>query len=153
MTSQTPIADRRRVDPRVAGPGSWTRRWLRAVLWVGVVFNLLVALMLVFPATLGAFAALPPVGPDFYRWMLVYFVVLFSATYAWLAVQPVVPHALVGLAALGKLGVFVVALACLLRGEIGARTFLVALVDLAFATYFLLWLRASVAGARNGDVG
>jgi hypothetical protein len=126
---------------------AWVARAMRPVLWVGVVFNLCVALMLVFPTTLGGFAALPPVGSDFYRWMLVYFVVLFSATYAWLALQPAISQPLIGLAALGKAGVFVVALVCLVRGEVELRTFAVALGDLAFAAYFMAWLRTT--GARG----
>jgi hypothetical protein len=129
----------------VPAPGrSWIERAMRRVLWVGVAFNLLVAAMLVFPATLGVFAALPPVGSDFYRWMLAYFVVLFSATYAWLALQPEIPPALVGLAALGKIGVFVVALVCLATGDVGARTFALTGVDLAFALYFLAWMQATL---------
>ena len=132
---------------------TWITRSIRTVLWIGVPFNLLVALMLVFPDTLGGLAALPPVGTEFYRWMLVYFVVLFGATYAWLALQPTISPPLVGLAALGKLGVFVVALACLLRGEIQGRTFAVALVDLAFAVYFLAWMRASASTDRREGPG
>ena len=137
-----------RPDESVAGVAParapWPLRAMRPVLWVGVAFNLCVALMLVFPDTLGGFAALPPVGSAFYRWMLVYFVVLFSATYAWLAVQPVISQALVGLAALGKAGVFVVALVCWTRGEVEFRTLAVALVDLVFAAYFMAWLRATM---------
>ena len=133
--------------PTTATPPSVFERWLRPALWVGVVFNLFVAAMLVFPERLGGIAALPPVGSDFYRWMLVYFVTLFAATYAWLAMQPVVPHALVGLASLGKAGVFVVALACLLKGDIAARTFALTLVDLGYALYFFAWMRASTRRA------
>jgi hypothetical protein len=126
---------------RERGWSASVRRAMRPVLWIGVVFNALVAMMLLFPWAFGA--ALPPIGSVFYLWMLVYFVALFSATYAWLALQPHISRPVVGLAALGKLGVFVVSLACLVRGDIPPRTFLVAVADLVFALYFLAWLRAS----------
>ena len=135
--------------PLAAPAQGWVARSIRKVLWIGVPFNLLVALMLVFPDTLGGLAALPPLGSEFYRWMLVYFVALFAATYAWLAVQPTISQPLVGLAALGKMGVFVVSLVCLLRGDVGVRTFLVALVDMAFALYFMAWLRAAGRGREH----
>lgn len=126
----------------------WILRAMRPVLWVGVAFNLVVAGMVLFPATLGALAALPPVGSEFYRWMLAYFVVLFAATYAWLARQPRIPHALVGLASLGRLGVVAVALACVLLEKIELRTFLLTGIDLAFAAYFAAWMRASLRAGR-----
>ncbi len=120
---------------------------MRRVLWVGMVFNALVALMLMFPSTLGALAALPPVGSVFYRWMLTFFVVLFSATYGWLAVEPTICRPLVVLAAVGKTGAFIVALVCLIRGDILLRTFSISVGDLAFAIYFYLWLRATAVSA------
>lgn len=122
---------------------------MRRILWIGVAFNALVALMLLFPLTLGTFAALPPVGSVFYLWMLAFFVLLFSGTYAWLAMQPIIVRPIVVLAALGKSGVFVVALVCLLRGDIQLRTFVVAIGDLAFALYFFAWLRSTAVSASN----
>jgi len=122
---------------------------MRKVLWLGVAFNTFVALMLMYPSTLGALAALPPVDSVFYRWMLTFFVVLFAATYAWLALEPSISRPVVALAAFGKTGVFVVALSCLLIGEIQPRSFLVSIGDLAFAIYFFLWLRSTAAAASN----
>jgi hypothetical protein len=133
---------------RLPVASTWITRSIRKVLWVGVPFNLLVAAMLAFPGAFGEL--LPPLPVEFYRWMLICFVLVFGATYAWLAVQPTIPHALVGLASLGKIGVFGVSLACLLREEIELRTLLVSLVDLSFAAYFLAWMRASLAaGTAN----
>jgi hypothetical protein len=122
---------------------------MRRVLWVGMAFNALVALMLMFPSTLGVLAALPPVGSVFYRWMLTFFVLLFSATYAWLAVEPTISRPLVVLAAVGKTGAFIVALVCLIRGEILLRTFSISVGDLAFAIYFYLWLRSTAVSASR----
>ena len=121
---------------------------MRKVLWVGVAFNALVALMLMFPETLGALAALPPVGSVFYLWMLTFFVVLFGATYGWLAMAPEISRPIVVLAVVGKTGAALVALVCLLRGDIQLRTFSVAIGDLAFAAYFFLWLRATAPAGR-----
>ena len=122
---------------------------MRKVLWLGVAFNTFVALMLMYPSALGALAALPPVDSVFYRGMLTFFVVLFAATYAWLALEANISRPVVALAAFGKTGVFVVALSCLLIGEIQPRSFLVSIGDLAFATYFFLWLRSTAVAASN----
>jgi hypothetical protein len=122
---------------------------MRKILWVGVAFNAIAALMLAFPNSLGALVGLPPVGSIFYPWLLAFFVALFGATYAWLAVQPTLHRPLVMLAAIGKTGVFVVALACLLRGDIAFRAFSVAIGDLVFAGIFFLWLRSTSVSASN----
>ena len=122
---------------------------IRSVLWVGVGFNALVALMLMLPTTLGVLAALPPIGSDFYRWMLSYFVVLFSATYAWLALASTISRPVVALAAIGKTGSFIIALLCLSRGDIQLKTFFISVGDLVFAIYFFLWLRSTPVSASN----
>jgi len=113
---------------------------MRYILWIGVVFNALVALMLALPSTLGVIAALPPIDSVFYRWMLIYFVVLFSATYAWLAIQPTISRPVIALAAIGKTGAFFIALVCLLRGDIQLRSFSISVGDLIFSIYFFIWL-------------
>jgi hypothetical protein len=122
---------------------------MRKILWVGVAFNAAAALMLAFPLSLGTLAGLPPVGSLFYPWLLAFFVALFGAAYAWLAVQPTLHRPLIMLAAIGKTGVFVVALACLIRGDIELRAFSVAVGDLAFACLFFLWLRSTSVSASN----
>ena len=118
-------------------------RSIRPVLWIGAAFNAVVALSLLFPAAFG----LPPAsaGATFNTWILAWFVALFGAAYAWMARQPAIPRALVALAAIGKAGVFAIALACLWRGTIAAPTFVVAVFDLAFALCFAALLRATRA--------
>ena len=124
-------------------PGTeWILRTLRPVLWIGVGFNALIAVLLAFAGTLDVFHVLPPLDSDFYRWMLVWFVLVFSATYAWMALQPQVPQSMLGLASLGKAGVFAVALACWVRGDIALRTLALTGVDLAFSMWFFACLRA-----------
>jgi hypothetical protein len=114
---------------------------IRPALWLGAAFNSVVALSLLVPAAFGL--APPPAGAEFNTWILAWFVALFGAAYAWMARQPAVPRPLVALAAVGKAGVFVIALACMARGIIGAPAFAVAVGDLLFALGFLAWLRAS----------
>lgn len=105
--------------------------------------------MLLQPSTLGAMAALPPAGSDFYRWMLTYFVVLFSATYAWLALAPTISRQIIALSAIGRAGAFLIALLCALRADIELMAFLVSAGGLAFAIYFFYWLRATAASAAK----
>jgi CHASE2 domain-containing sensor protein len=119
-----------------ATAGGGLARGMRPVLWIGAAFNVAVAWGLLVPD-----ARLPPVDPLFHRWVLAYFVALFGAAYAWMARQPAIPRPLVALAAIGKAGVFVIALACLRRGELAPGLFAVAGIDLGFALYFLAWLR------------
>lgn len=114
---------------------------IRWVLRFGAVFNGVAALMLLFPDSLGALAGVPASGSVFHTWLLALFVALFGATYAWMSFQPEIPRPLLGLAAIGKTGVFFVALACWLRSEIPFATFLLAIVDLVFAAAFFWWLR------------
>jgi hypothetical protein len=115
-------------------------RWL---LWIGAAFNAGAALMLAFPDSVGAVSGLPAGGPLFYRWLLVLFVGLFGGAYAWLALQPRICRPLVGLAALGKTGVFLVAIACWKMGDIPLQSLPPAIGDLAFAIAFAGWLQAT----------
>ena len=116
---------------------------IRPVLWSGAAFNGVVALSMLFPSMFGLPA--PPPGAQFNAWILSWFVVLFGAAYGWMAMQPAIPRPLVALAAIGKAGVFAIALACLLRHDIGRLPFAVAAVDGLFALAFLAWLRATAA--------
>jgi hypothetical protein len=130
----------------------WFAATLRPVLWVGVAFNAAIAILLAFPGRLDVLSVLPPLDSDFYRWMLVWFVLVFSATYAWMALQPRVAEAMLGLASLGKAGVFVVALVFWLRGDVAGRTLAVTGIDLAFSIWFMLCLRALDTLRANGGI-
>lgn len=121
---------------------------IRWVLRVGAVFNSAAALMLLFPTSFGAFAGVPSSGSVFHAWLLALFVGLFGATYAWMSFQREIPRPLLGLAAIGKTGVFLVALACWLRADIAFATFALTLVDLAFAAVFFWWLGRTSKVAR-----
>jgi len=117
-------------------------------LWVGAFFNFGAALMFIFPVFLGQIAGLPASGSLFYNWLLALFIGLFGAAYAWLARRPQIDRPLVGLAIIGKMGVFVVALASWLLGVIPLRGFVVAVGDLIFGIIFWWWLRGELGILR-----
>lgn len=114
---------------------------IRRTLVVGAIFNLAAAAMVLSPSSLGRFADLPLTAPRFYSWLLALFIVLFGCVYAWLSRRPEIDRPLVVLAVFGKCGVFLVALACLLLGDISAKAFAPAVGDLVFGLIFLWWLR------------
>ena len=113
---------------------------MRPVLVVGALFNFFAAAIVLFPDSIGGFADLPLSGSRFYSWMLALFIGLFGGVYVWLSRRPVIDRPIVVLAAVGKTGVFAVALACLLLGELSPQAFAPAVGDLLFAFVFLWWL-------------
>jgi hypothetical protein len=118
-----------------------TDRWMRRTLIAGAVFNAFAALVVLFPDTLGAFADLPPAAPRFHRALLALFIALFGGVYAWLAVRPTIDRPLITIAALGKLGVFAIAIALWSTGDLSTRALTPAVVDLMFGLVFVGWLR------------
>jgi hypothetical protein len=114
---------------------------MRRVLVVAAMFNFAAAAMILFPQSIGRFADVPLSAPHFHSWLLALFIALFGGVYAWLSRRAVIDRPLIGMAVLGKTGVFLVALVCLATGDITARTFATAIGDLAFAAVFLWWLR------------
>jgi hypothetical protein len=119
---------------------------MRGALWIGGIYNLAAALAFAFPGSLGRLAGLPAPGSLFYAWMLA----LFGGAYLWLARRPQIDRPLVGLAVIGKLSVFALAVVCWTLGEIPARVVVPAVGDLVFALVFLWWLRGE-AGVRGSS--
>jgi hypothetical protein len=78
---------------------------LRKVLWAAVFYNLAGSLAFAFPSSVGQLAGLPLPVPPIYSVLLAFFVVLFGAAYAWLALQPQIDRPLVAMAACGKASV------------------------------------------------
>jgi hypothetical protein len=115
-------------------------RLMRRALWATAAFNLVAALLVAFPDTLGRLAALPAPAPPLYTTLLALFVLLFGGAYAWLARQPRIDRPLVGLAAAGKTGVFLVASVLWLAGEASFPIVVMATGDLGFAAIFVWWL-------------
>jgi Na+/melibiose symporter-like transporter len=120
------------------------RDWhLRKILWATVVFNVAGASAFLFPSSLGQLAGLPlPVAP-LYTVLLAFFVLLFGAAYVWLALAREIDRPMIGMAAAGKAGVFVIAVTLWAMGE-GPGWFVPgATGDLVFAILFLAWLRSN----------
>jgi hypothetical protein len=116
---------------------------LRGALWASFAYNLGGAFLFAFPSTaLGRFAGMPAAVPLAYRSLLAFFVLLFGGTYAWLARQPNIVRPLVGLAAVGKAGAFMVLCVCWILGEAPGRGVVIAIGDLIFASIFAWWLLA-----------
>lgn len=118
-------------------------RFFRRVLFVGGCFNVFMALVILFPDSIGGLADLPRSGSRFFSWMLALFVGLFGGVYWYLSTKPVIDRSLVALAAIGKTGILMVALACLLLGDLSVSAFVPAVGDLLFAGVFLWWLRST----------
>lgn len=114
---------------------------MRRVLAFGALFNFVAVIIVLFPDVLGGAIDLPEPGSRFFPWMLSLFIGLFGGVYAWLSRRPVIDRPLIALAAIGKVGVFAVALVCLLLGDISAGAFAPAVGDLLFGLYFAQWLR------------
>jgi undecaprenyl pyrophosphate phosphatase UppP len=84
---------------------------VRYTLWVSAPFNLLAAYMVLLPlSALGRLVGMPPSPPLVYSALLATMIALFGLAYAWLATQPEIDRPLVGLAAIAKTMVFVIAL-------------------------------------------
>ena len=119
---------------------------VRRALWASVPYNVIGALIFAFPESLGRLAGLPVPVPHVYSASLAVLVLLFGATYAWLARQPRIDRPLVAFAAIGKASVFTVILVCWLLGEGSVLGVLAVSGDLALAAIFTWWLRGD--GAR-----
>lgn len=122
---------------------------VRLVLKVGAAFNFSAAALILFAASLGRLADLPPDAPHLYSWMLAAFVFLFGGVYLWLPNRDPIDRPLVAVAALGKFAVFLVSLVCLILSEISIKTLAPAVIDLLFGILFVTWLRG--AGTRSGQ--
>lgn len=115
---------------------------LRTTLWLSTIFNLVAALIFVLPQTaVGQLLGLPASPDPIYMLMTAYFVALFGLAYGWLARQEVVSKPLLMMGIVGKWGVFVLAVILLISGDVNILLFLVACIDLTFATLWFWWWR------------
>jgi hypothetical protein len=116
-------------------------KFIRGVLWASAVFNLAGALLFAFPeSTLSQLAGLPVPVPTFYAALLAEFIILFGASYAWLAFQPTINRPLLAFGAIGKTGAFLLVVVLWLLGQAPARGVLAITGDLIFACLFFGWL-------------
>jgi hypothetical protein len=119
-------------------------RFIRRLLWVSVVFNAGGASLFAFPASpIGQLIEMPtPVAP-IYGILLAFFLLLFGAMYAFLAVQTVIYRPWVAFLAAGKLGAFAIVLGVWITGNASFRGVMAAAGDLILAILFVLWLLRS----------
>jgi hypothetical protein len=121
---------------------------LRCALWISVPYNLGGAYLFAFPASAaGRLAQMPADVPSLYRALLALFVVLFGATYAWLASSTAINRPLLALGAIGKAGAFASILILWLAGALPATGPITALGDLVLAGIFFWWLLGAAAHA------
>lgn len=114
---------------------------IRIALWVSVPFNALAAFMAANPASWPAQQlGMPLEVPAPYPEMLAFFIALFGAAYAWLALQKIISRPLLGFAAFGKLGVFLIVALLWVSGAVGGLLVLMGCGDLALAGIFFWWL-------------
>ena len=122
-----------------------TDGFIRRALWTSVAFNLGGALLFAFPSSIGRLAGLPTPVPPVYCMLLVWFVLLFGGSYAWLASQRTIDRPMVALAAIGKAGAFAVVFLCWLVGAVPAFAVLAIVGDLVLALVFARWLVSTAA--------
>jgi predicted membrane channel-forming protein YqfA (hemolysin III family) len=120
--------------------------WVRFTLWVSCPFNLGAAALFAVPGAAPAqLVGLPPSAPAVYAALVTWLVALFGFTYAWLAQRREIDRPLVGMLAIGKTGVFVVAVVLAIAGASAPRLVALAAGDLALGLLWLTWLVQSRA--------
>lgn len=116
---------------------------LRSALQATSVMNVGGAMLFAFPDSVGRLAGLPSPVPRLHAWFIALLVLLFGATYAWLARQPHIDRPLVAFSAIGKSLFFVIVALCWLLGDVPFYSVVLAGGDLAFAGLFVWWLLAT----------
>lgn len=99
-----------------------------------------------FPSSpIGRLVGLPTSVPPVYAAATAFLVCLFGGMYVWLAAQRAINTSMLCLGAIGKAGIFVVALALWFSGAASGPLVLAATGDLAFALLWFWWLLRGVA--------
>lgn len=121
-------------------------RFLRRVLWVSALFNVVGALLFSFPASAASqLAGLPASVPPLYRGLTGLFIFLFGCAYAWLVKQPAINRPFVAFGAIGKAAAFALVVMLWLAGETSATS-----VALMSGDLVLAGLLAYGLGRKNG---
>lgn len=117
---------------------------LRAALWASVVINA-VGVILFAPLAVGRTSSLLPIPlSPFLVGQLAFVIALFGGVYFWLARQRIINRPLLLVAALGKLGFFVLAVVYAVAGEVSAQVAVSALPELVLGALFLWYARTPV---------
>jgi hypothetical protein len=115
--------------------------WMRNALFATAAMNFFAALGFLPPATgVRALTGLPPGEHPLYLMTVALFVMLFAIGYFWVAAANRPERLFITLAAIGKLGFFLVVLGCWLGGLVPALAAVAASADLVFAAIFAAWL-------------
>ena len=119
-------------------------RFLRGVLRLAAVVNLVGAFLFAFPAsTASQLAGLPPTAPAVYRGLTALFILLFGCAYAWLAAQATINRPFVAFGAIGKAAAFALVTVLWLNGEATATSVAAMSGDLVLASLFWFGLSRS----------
>jgi len=115
--------------------------WLRNALFATAAMNLFAGLGFLPPATgIRALAGLPPGEHPVYLTTVALFVMTFGIGYFWVAAANRPERLFITLAAIGKLGFFLIVLGCWLMGSLPGIAVVGASADLLFAGIFVTWL-------------
>ncbi len=127
-------------------------RFMRITLVVAAIMTGVGAYIFAVPeSALAQQYSLPGAVPCLYTAFIGYILLVFSATYAWMATQPTIVRPLLYLGAFGKGGVFVIALLLFAQGTIAGSTASLLVGDGVLALLWFGWLfRTRAAGAEPG---
>lgn len=113
----------------------------RRTLLLSSIFNFLAAYALAFPHhSLGRLFELPHDVPRLYAYLFAYVVAVFGVSYAWLARQTLISRPLLTVAAVSKVGIFMITASLSGLGDTSIRPTLLASGDLIFGLIWLTWL-------------
>ncbi len=123
----------------------------RITLGLSCPFNVAAAYVFANPGSmLGQLVGLPSDVPAVYSVLVSFLVGLLGLAYGWLALQPQLDRPMVTLGAVGKFGIFFIALALWLLDHVTGRLLVVAVGDLVFASPWCRWLmQTSSPSARS----
>jgi hypothetical protein len=114
---------------------------MRNALYATAAMNLFAGIGFLPPAAgIRALAGMPPGEHPVYLTTVALFVLTFALGYFWVAAANRPERLFITLAAIGKLGFFLIVLGCWLSGSLPAIAALAASADLVFAAIFFAWL-------------
>jgi hypothetical protein len=116
--------------------------WMRNALFATAVMNLIAGIAFLPPASgMRARLGLPAGGDPFYLCLVALFVALFGIGYLWVAVANRPERLFIAIAAIGKLGFFLLVVGFWLAGSLPVMALPGGAADLVFVVLFFQWLR------------
>jgi hypothetical protein len=115
--------------------------WMRNALFATAAMNVFAGLGFLPPAAgARALMGMPPGEQPVYLLTVALFVITFGVGYFWVAAANRPERLFITLAAIGKLGFFVIVLGCWIAGSLPGIAAAAASADLLFAAIFVAWL-------------